>query len=124
MVAGQQAFRPVALCDGATVRGIQTPGNTDLDQLNPRRVPLLDPGHRHSVAGRPVELRIRPADPVAGQRLSFSASGLPRGTSISAKGVITGKPSAAGTYHPAVRARDGHGHSGTVVFGWTVRANG
>jgi len=107
-----------------TVRGIQTPGNTDLDQLNPRRVPLLDPGHRHSVAGRPVELRIRPADPVAGQRLSFSASGLPRGTSISAKGVITGKPSAAGTYHPAVRARDGHGHSGTVVFGWTVRANG
>ena len=105
-----------------TVPGIQTPGNTDLDQLNPRRVPLLDPGHRHGVAGHRVQLRIKPADPVAGLRLSFSASGLPRGTRISARGLITGKPTTAGTYHPMVRARDGHGHSGTIVFGWTIRA--
>ena len=105
-----------------TVPGIQTPGNTDLDQLNPGRVSLLDPGHRRGVVGRSVELRIKPADPVAGLRLSFSASGLPRGTRISARGLITGKPTTAGTYHPMVRARDGHGHSGTIVFGWTIRA--
>jgi GH25 family lysozyme M1 (1,4-beta-N-acetylmuramidase) len=105
-----------------TVSGFPTPGNLDLDQLNPGRVSLLDPGHRHSVAGHLVDLQIKPADPVAGQRLSFSATGLPLGTRISARGLITGTPGAAGTYHPLVRARDGHGHSGTVVFGWTVRA--
>ncbi len=104
-----------------TVNGIHTPGNTDLDQLNPGRIPLLDPGSQRGVTGSSVHLQAKPADPVTGVTLSFSATGLPPGTSISASGLITGKPSTPGTYRPTVRATDGHGHFGAVSFGWTVR---
>jgi GH25 family lysozyme M1 (1,4-beta-N-acetylmuramidase) len=104
-----------------TVSGIHTPGHTDLDQLNPARVPLLDPGARSGVAGTAVHLQIKPADPVPGQALSFTATGLPPGTSISAAGLITGKPSNTGTFEPVVHVKDNHGHPGAVLFTWTVR---
>jgi GH25 family lysozyme M1 (1,4-beta-N-acetylmuramidase) len=104
-----------------TVSGINTPGGTDLDQLNPLRIPLLDPGAQRGVTGTAVSLQIKAVDPVTGQTLSFSANGLPPGLSISASGLITGTPSTAGTYRPTVKVTDGHGHSGSVSFGWTVQ---
>ena len=104
-----------------TVSGIHTPGHTDLDLLNPGRVPLLDPGAQSGVTGSAVHLRIKPADPVPGQTLSFTATGLPPGTSISAAGLITGKPTKTGTFAPTVHVRDSHGHPGSVLFTWTVR---
>lgn len=104
-----------------TVSGINTPGGTDLDQLNPLRIPLLDPGAQRGVTGTAVSLQIKAVDPVTGQTLSFSATGLPAGLSISASGLITGTPSTAGTYRPTVKVTDGHGHSGSVSFGWTVQ---
>ena len=60
-----------------TVSGIQAPGNTDLDQLNPGQISLLDPV-TSSGGWHPVHLQIAPADPVSGQTLTFSATGLPR----------------------------------------------
>ncbi|MBO0818498.1 MAG: putative Ig domain-containing protein, partial [Actinobacteria bacterium] len=102
-----------------TVSGIPAPGNTDLDQLNPARIPLLDPGAQKDAAGSAVNVRVAPADPVAGQTLTFSATGLPPGTSISAGGQITGSPRTAGTYRVTVRATS-KGKSGAVSFGWTV----
>jgi GH25 family lysozyme M1 (1,4-beta-N-acetylmuramidase) len=104
-----------------TVSGINTPGGTDLDQLNPNLIPLLDPGTQHSTAGTAVSLQIKPADPVTGQTLSFTATGLPAGLSISAGGLITGTPSTAGTSRATIKVTDGHGHSGAVSFGWTVK---
>jgi len=106
-----------------TVSGISTPGNTDLDQLNPGRISLLDPGQRSGVTGHLVRLWIKPADPVQGQTLSFSATGLPPGITISSRGLITGAPTAAGRFSITVRAKDGHGLSGTVSFRWTVRTS-
>jgi GH25 family lysozyme M1 (1,4-beta-N-acetylmuramidase) len=103
-----------------TVSGINTPGGTDLDQLNPTRIPLLDPGNQHGTVGTAVSLQIEPADLVTGQTLSFTATGLPAGLSISAGGLIAGTPSTAGTYRATVKVTDGHGHSGSVSFGWTV----
>ncbi len=102
-----------------TVSGIQSTGNTDLDQLNPARIPLLDPGFQKDATGSAVHVQVAPADPVTGQTLKFSATGLPAGTSISAGGLITGSPSAAGIYHPTVRATT-NGKLGWVSFGWTV----
>jgi GH25 family lysozyme M1 (1,4-beta-N-acetylmuramidase) len=102
-----------------TVNGILAAGNTDLDQLNPARIPLLDPGAQHDAAGNTVHVQVAPADPVAGQALSFSATGLPPGTSISASGLITGTLGTAGTYRVTVRATS-QGKSGSVSFGWTV----
>jgi GH25 family lysozyme M1 (1,4-beta-N-acetylmuramidase) len=103
-----------------TVSGIPAAGNTDLDQLNPARIPLLNPGFQNDSAGSPVHLQVAPADPVPGQALSFSATGLPPGTSISASGLITGSPGTVGTYHVTVRARHGQGLTGSVSFGWKV----
>lgn len=103
-----------------TVRGINAPEDTDLDQVNPAVIPLLDPGPQTSAAGGTADLQIESADPVKGQSLSFSAAGLPVGASISASGLITGWPVAAGTFEPLVSASDSQGQTGSVSFSWTV----
>src|SRR6266567_2952863 len=103
-----------------TVTGINDAGHTDLDQLNPAVLPLLDPGAQHYLVGSPVGRRIKPADPVVGQTLSFSATGLPRGVAISSTAQITGWPVAPGSYASTVTASDGHGLTGSVSFTWTV----
>lgn len=105
---------------GGTVNGINAPGNTDLDRLNPAAIPLLDPGSQVSAAGGSVNLQLQLADPVAGQTLSFSAAGLPPGVSMSAAGWITGWPAGVGNYQPTVSVTDGKGHGGSVSFPWTV----
>jgi GH25 family lysozyme M1 (1,4-beta-N-acetylmuramidase) len=102
------------------VRGIPAPGNTDLDQLNPAAIPLLDPGSQTSVTGGTLNLQIRPADPVARQNVSYSAAGLPPGTTISATGQITGWPVGKGSYQATVSASDSAGQSSSVTFGWDV----
>jgi GH25 family lysozyme M1 (1,4-beta-N-acetylmuramidase) len=103
-----------------TVSGINAPGNTDLDQLNPALIPLLDPGAQLDVTGDPVNLQAGAADPVAGQAPSFTATGLPPGVTISGAGQITGSPSVPGSYTPTVRAVNGQGVSGSVSFNWDV----
>jgi GH25 family lysozyme M1 (1,4-beta-N-acetylmuramidase) len=102
-----------------TVAGISSTGQTDLDQLNPALVPLLDPGARTGTGGSASAFGVSPADPVSDQTPSFSATGLPKGMSISADGKITGWLGTRGTYHPTVTATAG-GASGSVSFTWTV----
>jgi beta-glucosidase len=102
-----------------TVAGISSTGQTDLDQLNPALVPLLDPGTRNGAEGSAFAFGVSPADPVSGQTPSFSATGLPPGMSIGADGKITGWLGTPGTYHPIVTATAG-GTSGSVSFTWTA----
>jgi GH25 family lysozyme M1 (1,4-beta-N-acetylmuramidase) len=102
------------------VPGINAPGDTDLDQLNPAMIPLLDPGPQVSAAGGTADLQIQSADPISGQQLSFSAAGLPVGASISATGLITGWPVAAGNFDALVSASDSTGRSGSVSYPWAV----
>ncbi len=73
-----------------SVTGIS--GNVDLDWLNAGTVPLVDPGAQRGLIKRAVNLEVTPADPISGRSLSFSATGLPPGLSISASGQITGSP--------------------------------
>jgi GH25 family lysozyme M1 (1,4-beta-N-acetylmuramidase) len=103
-----------------TVSGIDDAGHTDLDQLNPAVIGLLDPGKQQGVAGRPVDWRLKQADPVPGQVPSFSASGLPAGVSVSAGGLVNGWPDSPGTYPVTVTATDSQGAAGSVSFTWTV----
>jgi GH25 family lysozyme M1 (1,4-beta-N-acetylmuramidase) len=102
-----------------TVAGISSTGQTDLDQLNPALVPLLDPGTRKQPEGSALAIRVSQADPVSGQAPSFAATGLPPGMSVSADGKITGWLGTPGTYHPVVTATTG-GASGSVSFTWTA----
>jgi beta-glucosidase len=64
----------------------------------------------------PVAWQFAPAKP----GLTYSATGLPAGLSMSADGVISGAATATGTTTVTVTAKDGTGASGSATFVWTV----
>lgn len=69
-------------------------------------VAVANPGSQISAQNAPVTLAIYGQSP-GGSSLSYSATGLPTGLTISAvSGVISGTPSAAGNYTPRVTVTD------------------
>lgn len=69
-----------------------------------------------------VSLAIQALDPEGGS-ITFSASGLPPGLSISpASGVITGTATSAGSYHPVITVTDGTSTPAEITFAWEVTA--
>lgn len=57
----------------------------------------------------------------AQESLTYSASGLPTGTSISAStGVITGTPTTEATYTPQITVTDGNGDTAAQSFDWVI----
>lgn len=85
-------------------------------------VSVDDPGAESTKVGTPVSLQMVAS---GGQSpYSFSATGLPAGLTISANGLISGTPSAAGTSHVTVTAKDAAGATGSVSFTWTVTGDG
>ncbi|WP_194893207.1 putative Ig domain-containing protein [Catenulispora pinisilvae] len=86
-------------------------------------VSVTNPGNQTSTQGTAItKLQISATDS-AGKSLTYSASGLPAGLSISSSGAVTGTPSAAGTSNVTVTATSGTA-SGTTSFTWTVNASG
>jgi GH25 family lysozyme M1 (1,4-beta-N-acetylmuramidase) len=111
-----------------TVPGVATPGGTDLDSFSPSAVALIDPG---PLAGRPltrVSFPLSSLGGLAGETLTWTASGLPPGLRITALGVLSGvimNPSSAAklgpvTYRPTVTAENTAGGSSSVTFGWQI----
>jgi hypothetical protein len=86
-------------------------------------VTVTSPGNLTSTAGAAAYLQISGTDS-SGAALTFTASGLPTGTSISAAGLITGTLSTAGSYSVTVTATDSGGTKGSTSFTWTVNAGG
>ena len=68
-------------------------------------------------------LQVSAVDSLSGQTLTYSATGLPAGLTISASGLITGTPTTAKVSSVAVTATDALGASGSATFTWTVLAN-
>jgi subtilase family serine protease len=87
-------------------------------------VTVTNPGSKSSVAGTAASLQISATDSASGQTLTYSATGLPTGLSISSSGLISGTPTTAGTYSVVVKATDTTGASGSASFTWTVTAAG
>ncbi|MCQ4082452.1 glycoside hydrolase family 3 C-terminal domain-containing protein [Streptomyces sp. RB6PN25] len=93
-------------------------------QLGPT-VSVTNPGPQEGIAGTAVSLPVSTKDTTGGQTLTYSATGLPAGTSISpTTGAITGTPTTAGTSTVAVTARDRSGAFDTTSFTWTVAPSG
>ncbi|MET7681007.1 putative Ig domain-containing protein [Streptomyces sp. NPDC005423] len=87
-------------------------------------VTVTNPGSQSTVTGSAASLQISASDS-AGATLTYSASGLPTGLSISSStGLISGTASTAGTYAVTVTATDSTGASGSAAFTWTVSTSG
>jgi subtilase family serine protease len=81
---------------------------------------VADPGAQTSVVGQKVSLQIKASAP-AGAKLTYYASHLPAGLSISGSdGKITGKPKSAGQATVGVAALDQTLALRGVNFSWTV----
>ncbi|TJZ98907.1 hypothetical protein FCI23_47710 [Actinacidiphila oryziradicis] len=87
-------------------------------------VTVTSPGSQSTVTGSTVSLQISATDS-AGATLTYGASGLPTGLSISSStGLISGTASTAGTYSTTVTATDSTGAAGSATFTWTVSSSG
>jgi hypothetical protein len=88
-------------------------------------VSVTPPGNQTGTVGTAESLQIHATDSGSGQTLTYSATGLPAGLSISSStGLISGTPSAAVTASVSVTAKDGTGASGSASFTWTVSSGG
>ena len=83
-------------------------------------VAVTSPGDQSTVAGSPVDFPVTASDTDPAPPMTFSATGLPPGVSISSGGLITGWPDIPGTYQPTVTAADSLKGSGSASFTWTV----
>jgi O-glycosyl hydrolase len=84
-------------------------------------VTVTNPGNQTTATGTAVSLQVHATDSAAGQTLSYRATGLPAGLSISSStGLISGTPTTAGTSSVTVTATDTTGASGSASFTWTV----
>jgi hypothetical protein len=82
-------------------------------------VAVANPGNQTGRVGSRTSLKINAADDNGGA-LSYNATGLPPGLTISGStGLITGVPSAAGRFAVTVAAVDG-GSVASTQFSWTV----
>jgi len=87
------------------------PGNT---------VTVTSPGNQTGTVGTAASLHVSGTDSASGQTLTFSATGLPAGLSISSSGLISGTPTTAATSNVTVTATDTTGAKGSASFTWTI----
>jgi hypothetical protein len=88
-------------------------------------VSVTNPGSKTGTVGTAASLQISASDSASGQTLTYSATGLPTGLSInSSTGLISGTPSAAGTFNVTVTAKDSTNATGSASFTWTISGSG
>ncbi|MEY9893615.1 hypothetical protein ABIA31_007295 [Catenulispora sp. MAP5-51] len=100
------------------IAGLQTGGSGGTETVS-----VTNPGNQSSTAGTAIStLQISGSDS-ASKALTYSATGLPAGLSISSSGAITGTPTTASTSSVTVTASSGTA-SGSTSFTWTVSSTG
>jgi subtilase family serine protease len=97
--------------------GAFTSGGTSTETVS-----VTNPGSQTGVVGTAVSKQISATDS-AGKALTYSATGLPAGLSISSSGLISGTPTTAGTSSVKVTAASGTA-TGSTTFSWTVNPTG
>ena len=106
--------------DSGVASGLETAFNGDFTGSSNNKVAIFSPGAQTTATGKSVNLQIQGEDTCTGT-LSYSATGLPTGLSISSStGVISGTASKAGSYSVTVTGKDTTGPTGSATFTWTV----
>lgn len=115
---------PAPLCtagagwDGPT--GLGSPHGVAAFSGVPPAVLLTAPGAQSGRVGTPASLALHGTD-TDGTPLTWGAVGLPPGLSIAAAtGVVSGTPTAVGTFTVTVTAVDGTGSTAALAFVWSV----
>jgi beta-glucosidase len=83
-------------------------------------VGVVNPFGYSSPKGTAMSFTMQAVDSNTAQSLTYTATGLPPGTTIAANGTISGTGSTLGTYTVTVTATDTQGVSGTATFVWSV----
>ena len=83
-------------------------------------VGVANPYGYSSPAGAAVSFAMQAYDSNSSQTLTYTATGLPAGISITPSGTVSGTATTKGTSTVTVTATDGLGVSGTATFVWTV----
>ena len=84
-------------------------------------IAVTSPGSQSTKKGTKVSLQIHATDNSLGQKLTYSAGGLPKGLSIkSSTGLISGTPTTLGTRTVTVKVTDTTGASKSVTFSWKI----
>ncbi len=84
---------------------------------------VSNPGSQTSIVHRATSLQLRAAGG-AGAAISYTASGLPPGLTISsATGLISGTPARTGSWTVTASVRDGLGDLGGTSFVWAVQGS-
>ncbi|HEU5353600.1 MAG TPA: cellulose binding domain-containing protein [Actinocrinis sp.] len=95
-----------------TVTPVSSSGNT---------VTVTNPGSQTGTVGTAISgVQLHATDSASGQTLTYSATGLPTGLSINSSGLISGTPTASGSFNVAVTAKDSTGAAGSASFTWTI----
>src|SRR5215469_4830911 len=110
--------------DSGVVSGLESTFNGDFTGSAAGKVGIISPGSVTTAAGTAVSYQVQAIDTATGS-LSYSASGLPTGLSISSStGVISGTASTAGAYSVTLTGKDSSGPSGSASFTWTIGSGG
>jgi serine protease len=84
-------------------------------------ISVNDPGDQATQPGRSASLQIHASDSANSQKLAYSATDLPLGLSINTStGLVSGMPTAVGTYPVTIVAKDPTGSYGSTTFNWTI----
>ena len=83
-------------------------------------VSVTNPGAQTATVGTSTSLQLSGSDSASGQTLTYSATGLPAGLSISSSGLISGTPTTSGTDSVIVTATDSTGATGSAAFSFEV----
>ena len=83
-------------------------------------VTVTNPGAQTATVGTASSLQLSASDSASGQTLTYTASGLPAGLSISSSGLISGTPTTSGTDDVIVTATDSTGATGSAAFAYSV----